>query len=732
MTGHRHRVANYPGVTVESRTAFLRVPRGAMPMEVVDLPGAYSLNPRSSDEAIVIQTLIGETRDGRVPDVIISVVDATNLKRHLFLTSQLLELDRPLVVALNMMDLAERKGSRIDVQCLSRLLGVPVVPIVATARRGIDELILTVVEEIGRPIVSREPLFPKQVQAEVESLIEKFAFRMNGNRIGAGVIISHALLSPGGFHEDRLRQVVGQPLTAEFEDRRKRLSDGGVSLTEIEARARYAWLEHAANECSLGPLAVNLTRTERADRWLTHRVWGTLVLVVLMGTCFQAIYAWSAPVMGAIEGIVGEGGARLGSFLADGPLRSLLVDGIVAGVGSVLVFLPQILVLFLFIGIVEDCGYLARAVFLLDRWMRRIGLSGKAVLPLLSSFACAVPAILSTRVIEERRDRILTILIAPLMSCSARLPVYTLMIAAFVPRKSVLGGWVSLQAATLLAMYLVGVLAAIPVAWLVKKTILRGKAPPLLIELPNYKWPSISTVYFRVVEQGRSFCVSAGTMIFAVTVVIWALGYFPRSREIAAQYDARRTALTARFDEASAADSVRAVDLSVTVEGDERAKNDAWKTIQEELDGLDREEAGELLRRSFLGRAGAWIEPAVRPLGWDWRIGTAAVASFPAREVVIATMGTIYNLGGNTDENSASLRGAIAAATWPDGRPVFNLAVALSIMVFFALCCQCGATLAVIRRETRSWRWPVITFVYMTALAYVGALFTYQLAIRLI
>jgi len=361
----------------------------------------------------------------------------------------------------------------------------------------------------------------------------------------------------------------------------------------------------------------------------------------------------------------------------------------------------------------EDCGYMARAAFLMDRLMAGVGLSGKSFIPLLSSFACAVPGIMAARVIENRRDRLATILIAPLMSCSARLPVYVILIGAFVPARSYLGGLVGLQGLTLLAMYSIGVVAAIGVAWVLKKTLLRGETPPFVLELPSYKLPSIRGVLYRMTERGWAFLARAGTVIFAVTIVIWALAYYPRSDEqVAAAIAAERAELQA----AGAVDELAAFD---------------------EPDNLAHLEASLHQQQSFLGQAGQWIEPVVRPLGWDWRIGCAAIASFPAREVVIGVLGVIYHLGGDVDVSSEAdqnrLREKLRAARWDDtGEPVYNLPVALSIMVFFALCAQCAATLAVIRRETNSWRWPAFTFAYMTALAYVGALLTYQIGIRLL
>jgi ferrous iron transport protein B len=409
-------------------------------------------------------------------------------------------------------------------------------------------------------------------------------------------------------------------------------------------------------------------------------------------------------------------GGQLEARMAEGALRSLLVDGVIAGVGGVIVFLPQILILFFFMAILEDCGYMARAAYLMDKLMVRVGLSGKSFIPLLSSFACAIPGVMATRVIENRRDRLTTILVAPLMSCSARLPVYTILIAAFIPADAYLGGAVSLQGLTLFAMYLLGVITAIAVAWLLKKTLLKGPTPPFVMELPSYKMPSPSTVVYRMLDRGWAFVQRAGTLILMVSIVVWAALYYPHDQQAAeADLVEQRSVLTAQL---------AAVNLT-----SEQAAN-----LRHQLSQLDTPEAldGAYQRQSYLGKAGRFIEPVVKPLGWDWRIGSAALASFPAREVVVATLGIIYNLGGEVDESSPTLHEALQSATWEGtSQPVFNVPVALSIMVFFALCAQCASTLVIIKRETNSWGWPLFTFVYMTALAYVGALLTYQIGIRL-
>jgi ferrous iron transport protein B len=402
----------------------------------------------------------------------------------------------------------------------------------------------------------------------------------------------------------------------------------------------------------------------------------------------------------------------------------LLINGVLEGVGGVLVFLPQIFTLFLFIAILEDCGYMARAAYLMDRLMSRVGLSGKSFIPLLSSFACAIPGVMATRVIENPKDRLVTMLVAPLMSCSARLPVYTLLVGAFIPDRYYLGGWFGLQGLTMFAMYAIGVVMAVVVAWILKLTLLRGVTPPFVMELPGYKLPGLNIVLYRMLERGWSFVQRAGTLIFAVSVVVWAAAYYPRDIERVAPELVKRQADAALAVARLEAREAELGDRPQTAPGD-------LETARQELEVADDLLAGAMLRNSYLGRLGQWIEPVVKPLGWDWRIGCAALASFPAREVVVATLGVIYNLGADEDEESESLRETLRSATW-DGSttPLFNVPVALSIMVFFALCAQCASTLAVIKRETNSWRWPAFTFVYMTSLAYVASLAVYQIGIR--
>ena len=457
---------------------------------------------------------------------------------------------------------------------------------------------------------------------------------------------------------------------------------------------------------------------------MTNRLWGTLVFALLMLAVFSSIFIAAKPIMDVIDGGVKWLGDRVDAAMPAGALQSLLSNGVIAGAGSVIVFLPQILILFFFIAILEDCGYMARAAYLMDRLMVRVGLSGKSFIPLLSSFACAIPGVMATRVIENRRDRLTTILVAPLMSCSARLPVYTLLIGAFIPARTYLGGWLGLQGLTLFAMYLVGIVTAVFVALVLKKTLLRGATPPFVMELPPYKVPSLGIVLHRMFERGWSFVRRAGTLIVAVAVVVWALLYFPHNPATVAD-DLRAAASGPRK---AALPHCRLMP---------RPPNSAKRSTAElarfdNPDEREKLEAGAYQRQSWLAQMGHGIEPAVRPLGWDWRIGCAAIASFPAREVVLGTLGVIYNLGEDVDiherEGQTQLQAELRRATW-DGtdRPVFTVPVALSLMVFFALCAQCAATLAVIKRETNSWRWPIFTFAYMTVLAYLGALATYQI-----
>ncbi|MCO6453833.1 MAG: ferrous iron transport protein B [Pirellulaceae bacterium] len=697
LSGLTSRIGNFPGVTVEKKVG--RVKWEGRAIDLIDLPGTYSLAPRSLDEMVSVDVLLGRRDDVRRPDLVVCIADASNLERNLYLVSQVLDMGLPAILVLNMWDLAEQCGVRVDVAGLSQRLGIPVLTTEAHRRQGLDAVRHAIVTAAQNHSVNSRPrLFPEAFYGECERLTALLERDEDGQPVPL-YLRERLLLDVGGYVEKQFARRAAElgPYLAEA---RQRLAEAGCKVPAIEARIRYQWARGLLDGVATHAERRADSSSDKLDRLLTHRIAGLAIFGLIMFLMFQALYTWAGPFMGWIEALQELLAGGVEAVLPPGALRSLVVDGVIAGVGGVLLFLPQILLLFLFIAVLEDCGYMARAAFLMDKLMTRVGLSGKSFVPLMSSFACAVPGVMATRVIENPRDRMVTILVAPLMSCSARLPVYVLLIGAFIPPVTYAGGWVSLHGLVLFAVSSLGVLVAVPVAWLLKSTLFRGETPPFVMELPSYKWPSLLVVAHRVYDRGRAFVTRAGTLIFATSVVVWAAGYFPGDH--------------------SELDRVQA-QLESLEPGDERSS--ALVPLRNEL-------SGRLIADSFLGRLGRTIEPVVRPLGWDWKLGVGVVASFPAREVVIATLGTIYSLGGDVSEQDESLMGAMQAATWPDGRKVYNVPVALSVMVFFALCAQCGATLMVIKRETNSWRWPVFTFCYMTALAYLGALLTYQVGSR--
>ena len=611
-----------------------------------------------------------------------------------------------------MWDLAQERGITVDREVLSQRLGAPVVVTSAHRNVGIPELKAAIRQVVGTTVEPHRPEFPAVFYEETKQLN-----RWMQTKFGAApplFLLERMLLDVGGESEKKLALALSPELLPVLAASRERLAVQGCRVPAIETKVRYQWIrEQLTGVVSRSTEANRVTTSDRLDKVLTHKVSGVLVFVGLMFLIFQSIYTWAAPFMDAIEAIQGWAAGWIESAIGPGTLRSLLVDGVIGGVGSVMVFVPQIALLFLFIALMEDCGYMARAAFLMDKLMTKIGLSGKSFVPLMSSFACAVPGVMAARVIENRQDRMLTILIAPLMCCSARLPVYLLMIAAFVPNIFV---WkiIPLQGLVLFVMYSVGALVAIPVAWILRKFVFKGETPPFVMELPSYKWPSPKIVLYRVYDRVKAFVLRAGTLIFCTTVLVWAAAYFPEDHAPERQLQSQ----IATLEEAA---------------GESPSEEQSAQLTQL------REEAhlvsGQLLANSYLGRSGRLIEPLVKPLGWDWRIGVSVIASFPAREVVLATLGTIFSLGSEVadegEENEKRFASTLQNATWPDGRPLFTLPVAVSIMVFFALCAQCAATLMIIRRETNSWRWPIVTFVYMTGLAYIAAFVVYQVGSRL-
>ena len=718
LSGVRQRVGNYPGVTVEQ--ALGEVIHDGRRWTLVDLPGTYSLAPRSPDEMVTVDVLLGWRAGTPPPDVVLCVVSAANLDRNLYLVSQALELDRPVVVALTMRDLAEADGLTVDVERLSRQLGVPVVPVQAKRGEGLEAL-KDAVEQAGlRPPPAIESPFPEPFRREVDQLAESLTAIPSGEgdseaSVFPRYLVERLLLDVGSRVEGQLPldEAARELLREQLRLARERLAEAGCRVPDVETVSRYAWvgrvLDGVVETAEHGGSRVS----DRLDSVLTHKIWGSLILAVVMLLMFSAVFSWAEIPMGWIDDGIGALAGAIESATPEGPLQSLLADGIVGGVGAVVMFLPQIFILFIILTALEECGYLARAAYLMDKLMVHVGLSGKSFIPLLSSFACAIPGIMATRVIENKRDRLTTILIAPLMSCSARLPVYTLMIAAFIPAQSYFGGLLQLQGLTMFAMYAVGVLVAAAVALLLKRTVLQSETPVFVMELPAYQWPSLKTVLFRAFDRGLDFLKNAGTIIFAASIVMWAALYYPRmsSDDLAPMLAQKET----YEQEAEAAREA----------GDEELAS----SLDDSVGAIENRIAGVQQRQSYLGRAGRMIEPVVRPLGWDWRIGSAVIAAFPAREVVLATLGVIFDVGSDVEEGEGAQRltTAIQSATWPESdKPLFNIPVALSVMVFFALCAQCVSTLAVIGRETKSWTWPLVSFAYMTVLAYIAAFLVYH------
>ncbi len=636
LVGVRQHVGNYPGVTVEKKTG--RMQFAGRQFELIDLPGLYSLAPRSRDEMVAVDLLLGR-RDEPPVDAVLCIVDAGNLQRNLYLVSQVLELGLPTVLAVNMLDVAEDHGIGIDLKQLEQRLGIPVAPVQANRRIGLGRLkaaLARAMDKGERKGAGGETPLPEPFEVEVALLESELAAPAAADyaRPLPRWLVQRLLLDVNGYLQRTLLQDAEEYWAARLEAARARLTAAGCPVPETETFARYDWAHNLLEGVLTEPGRYKVTVTDRIDRVLTHSLWGMLVFAAVMLVVFQSVFVGARPAMLGIQAATAWAGSWLEVQMAEGALRSLLVGGVLGGVGAVLAFLPQILVLFAFLAVLEDCGYMARSAYLMDRIMVRVGLSGKSFIPLLSSFACAVPGIMATRVIENERDRLTTILVAPLLTCSARLPIYALLIAALIPSQSYLSGLLNLQGLTLAALYLLGIIAAVACAMVFKRTILRGQTPPFVMELPSYKWPSPRTVLFRIAERGWVFVRCAGTLILAVLILVWAALYYP---------------------------------------------HDPQATHQQQQ------------RDSFLGRAGRVIEPAVRPLGWDWRIGCAVIASLPAREIVVATLGVVYHLddkpgaGSPAEPANAPWADKLRRITWDDSdRPVFNIPVALSIMVFFA------------------------------------------------
>lgn len=703
LTGLRFTTANYPGVTVEKRIGKFTGTSGKI-WNLLDLPGTYSLIPRSLDEQVVHDVLLGIQKNTPVPSLIILVVDANNLERNLYLATQIIEAGLPVLVAANMWDLAEKNGLRINLEELEKLLGVPCVKTVATEDRGIGTL-KTKIEEImsGGPQKTEGGKrfnleFPVSIERELDNIEQEINWTVPDTREARRV---EALRLLSGFEtaSEFIKSKISETLRGHLQTARKHISAAGFDWAALESETRYAQIEKILEKTVSRVRPFSESFSEKIDRVLMHRIWGLLFFMVFMGAVFQSIFTWASGPMDFISSIIDRLAMAADSFLPESLLKSLVADGIIPGVGNVIVFLPQIFLLFFFIGLAEDFGYMARAAFVLDRVMKKVGLNGKAFLPLLSSFACAIPGIMATRTIEDRNERMAAIFAAPLMSCSARIPVYALMIGAFIPATPVFGA-LDLKGVTLFSMYFLSLFSGLAVAFIFRKTFLKGTKTPFVFELPPYRFPNFRTVFIGMWDRGKEFISRAGTIIFAISIILWFLSSFPKDPNISARFETEKT------------------EASVNLSG---------LALETRLTEIEKAEAGDNMRHSYAGRLGHMLEPVVKPLGFDWKIGVGLVASFAAREVLVSTLAIVYNAGKDADEASTDLITALQSEKDPvTGKPLYTPLTAISLMVFFVLACQCMSTLAIVKRETNSWRWPIFMFIYMSALAYGGSFLVYQ------
>jgi ferrous iron transport protein B len=659
LTGLRQKVGNYPGVTVEKKEGTCFGTHGE-PITVIDLPGCYSLQARSPDEIVSRDVLLGRQPDTPVPEVIVIVVDATNLERNLYLTAQILELGLPVVLALNMVDMAEKQDIRLDPSTLSEKLGIPVIPTVATAGVGLIALKQAISGKLPPAANCRAPQH-EAVEKEAGTLGSLLHIPERAKRAEALLLL--------GSSEKAISSITDLPQStrAQIAASQQNIRAAGIDPVAEIVEARYRWISRIVAEAVRGTNNSAARASDKLDAVLTHRFFGWLSFIGAMLTMFFAIFYLAQIPMDWIEAGFKLAGDFLQARMPEGDFRSLVVDGMLAGVTGVLIFLPQILILSLFLGFLEDSGYMARAAFMMDRLMSSVGLHGKSFIPMLSSFACAIPGVMATRTIENRKDRLVTILVAPLMSCSARIPVYTLLIAVLLPDAPA-----AMKSLIMLSMYMLGIAAAFTMAWLFKKTILRSETPFLLMEMPPYRVPSIKGLLLRIKERAILFLERAGTVILALSVLLWALTTYPK------------------HESSNATES-------------------------------------EKIAFSAAGRLGKAIEPLIAPLGFDWKIGIGLIGSLAAREVFVSTMSIVYNVESSDSRDSVEpLKDTMRAERHADDRPVYSPLVCIGLMVFYVLAMQCVSTLAVVRRETNSLRWPAFQFIYMSALAWLASFVVYQ------
>lgn len=678
LTGLNQKVGNFPGVTVDKKTGTTSLPSGEA--EIIDLPGTYSLYPRRLDEWVSYRVLLGQ--DIKVkPDVVVAVADASNLKRNLLFCTQLIDLKIPVVVALTMMDLANKKGIKIDIAELERELGVPVVAINPRKQKGIPQL-KKAMEQTAQGLykspvkdfIDNKALAPASIEEikQVRSDISDYA-------------AIHYLINHESFDLDNGTQTLIESI-----EQRNHFNPTKTQAEEI--LQRYTRIKHImqVSVSEPDPLQKSLF-TEKLDNILLHRRWGYLILLAVLFLLFQSVFWLASYPMDWIDAGTASFSSWLSSVLPENNWTDLLINGIIAGLGGIVIFVPQIAILFALITILEDTGYMARISFLTDRLMRSVGLNGKSVMPMISGFACAIPAVMSARNIENRKERLLTILITPLMSCSARLPVYTILIGLVIPNKY-LFGFIGVQGLVMLGLYLLGFVMALIVSYVAKWFIRINEKSFFILELPIYRSPRWKNVFQTMWSKAKIFVMDAGKVIMIISLVLWGFSSFgPKERMHKA---------TIAYEEALArpgADSAQ----------------------------IENDYANAKLENSYVGIAGKAIEPVVQPLGYDWKIGIALITSFAAREVFVGTMATLYSVG--DEENEGPLKEKMRAATRPDGSPVYSVATGVSLMLFYVFAMQCMSTLAIVKRETRTWKWPFIQLVYMTGLAYVMSWIAYQL-----
>jgi ferrous iron transport protein B len=690
LTGLKQKIANYPGVTVERKVGHCNIKGRSY--KVIDLPGTYSLNYKKIDERITYQTLIGEYKHEEAPDLVLIVVDASNLDRNLFLATQVMDLGLPCMLVLNMMDVAKDRAIKIDSESIEKKLGIPVLSVSAKNNQEID----CIREGISsRHFNPTKPLLWKpgeNLKIALQMVIDKWLKPYSKLPKQALVIEALRLISDDHFEDlfyeaeniEKGRKVV--------QDARFLLENRGDNPVAAEVLKRYDFI----NECTQGAVTQQNEETksisDHIDEVVTHKVFGPIIFVGVLLVMFQSIFTWATPFMDMIDLVFIESSNWLSANLPEGMLTSLLVDGVIAGLGGVVIFLPQILFLFFFIYVLEGTGYMARAAFVMDGFMTKVGLHGRSVVPLMSGFACAIPGIMATRNIENWRDRIITIMVLPFMACSARLPVYALLIAAFIPQTPILG-FLNLQGVTFFALYLFGIVMAILAALVMNQFFPKTDSSPFIMELPSYKMPKWSVIFQNTYERGKIFITEAGRIIIAISIVLWFLASYPKT---------------------DIPDN-----LTQTVTNTETSFNPQQnpETYQ--------------LKKSYAGQFGNFIEPVIRPLGFDWKIGIGLVTSFAAREVMVGTLNTIYSIE-NTGDEVLTLKEKLINDKDPEtGKPVYTTATAISLMIFFALAMQCMSTIAIVRRETNSWKWPASMFLYMTGLAYILSFLTYQIGSRL-